>query len=407
MIVLKENPPESGNSRDGGLRFNAGNAVGFDESIANLRACCQIRTYSEAEKIDILRRHGVQRVKDRENVGTERSAQRTENFATYTLGIPYGGRSDLMPPDMQEMDSGTWACLKLHNSAQRKDTVGFGELEGNSGYVRLRILGGKARGGGTRTAIKGYSKKSRLNLRSELNRVEWKHIENRKVFMITLTYEGIPGDGREVMSDLGAFRRRLDRWTDERQIDYGAVWIKEFQRRGSVHFHLLVVFSDLLRGDYRFHLRALIEFVSVAWHEITESSEKGLKAGTRVEGVRKTAVGYMMRYMGKDYQKNVPDDFCNVGRFWGFWNKKNMSYRYHSVRIDLDSAWRLRRILWNILIQRKRKSYYEKHLTLRGCSVGVGRKGSRNGVFIYDMDSSIVFDRINGGDADALGGLKW
>ena len=404
MIVLKENPLESGRSRGGGFSVDSN---GFDESIANLRACCQIRTYSEAEKSDILSRYGVQRVKDRENVGTERSAQRTENFATYTLGIPYGGRSDLMPPDMQEMDSGTWACLKLHNSAQRKDTVGFGELEGNSGYVRLRILGGKARGGGTRTAIKGYSKKSRLNLRSELNRVEWKHIENRKVFMITLTYEGIPGDGREVMSDLGAFRRRLDRWTDERQIDYGAVWIKEFQRRGSVHFHLLVVFSDLLRGDYRFHLRALIEFVSVAWHEITESSEKGLKAGTRVEGVRKTAVGYMMRYMGKDYQKNVPDDFCNVGRFWGFWNKKNMSYRYHSVRIDLDSAWRLRRILWNILIQRKRKSYYEKHLTLRGCSVGVGRKGSRNGVFIYDMDSSIVFDRINGGDADALGGLKW
>ena len=400
----KENRLESCNSRGGSKIGDAVLCVPSDEIISKLRASCQIRTYSEAEKDDVLRRYGIQRVKSANDVGTERKAQRTENFATYRLGVPYGGRVDLLP---ENIDSGTWACLKLHNSAQRKDTVGFGELEGNSGYVRLRILGGKARGGGTRTAIKGYSKKSRLNLRSELNRVEWKHIENRKVFMITLTYEGIPGDGREVMSDLGAFRRRLDRWTDERQINYGAVWIKEFQRRGSVHFHLLVVFSELLRGDYRFHLRALIEFVSVAWHEITESSEKGLKAGTRVEGVRKTAVGYMMRYMGKDYQKNVPDDFCNVGRFWGFWNKKNMSYRYHSVRIDLDSAWRLRRILWNILIQRKRKSYYEKHLTLRGCSVGVGRKGSRNGVFIYDMDSSIVFDRINGGDADALGGLKW
>lgn len=394
MIVLKENPPESGNSRDGGLRFNAGNAVGFDESIANLRACCQIRTYSEAEKIDILRRHGVQRVKDRENVGTERSAQRTENFATYTLGIPYGGRADLMPPDMQEMDSGTWACLKLHNSAQRKDGAGCGEIEGNSGYVRLRILGGTARGGGVRKAIKGYSKKSRLNLRSELNRVEWNAIDNSKVFMITLTYESIPGDGREVMADLGAFRRRLDRWTDERQIDYGAVWIKEFQRRGSVHFHLLVVFSDLLRGDYRFHLRAMIGFVSLAWHEITGSSEKGLRAGTRVEGVRRSAIGYMMRYMGKDYQKNVPPDFKNVGRFWGFWYKENMSYRYDTVRIDLESAWRLRRILWGLL-------------ALRGCSVPVRGKGSRNGVFIYNIDASGIFNQINGGDADALGGLKW
>jgi hypothetical protein len=394
VIVLKENPPESGNSRDGGLRFNAGNAVGFDESIANLRACCQIRTYSEAEKIDILRRHGVQRVKDRENVGTERSAQRTENFATYTLGIPYGGRADLMPPDMQEMDAGTWACLKLHNSAQRKDGAGCGEIEGNSGYVRLRILGGTARGGGVRKAIKGYSKKSRLNLRSELNRVEWNAIDNSKVFMITLTYEGIPSDGRIVMDDLGAFRRRLDRWSNERQIDYGAVWIKEFQRRGSVHFHLLVVFSDLLRGDFRFHRDGLIKFVSRAWHEITGSSDKGLRAGTRVEGVRRSAIGYMMRYMGKDYQKNVPPDFKNVGRFWGFWYKENMSYRYDTVRIDLESAWRLRRILWGLL-------------ALRGCSVPVRGKGSRNGVFIYNIDSSGIFNQINGGDADSLGGLRW
>lgn len=391
MIVLKENPLESGRSRGGGFSVDSN---GFDESIANLRACCQIRTYSEAEKIDILRRHGVQRVKDRENVGTERSAQRTENFATYTLGIPYGGRADLMPPDMQEMDGGTWACLKLHNSAQRKDGAGCGEIEGNSGYVRLRILGGTARGGGVRKAIKGYSKKSRLNLRSELNRVEWKAIDNSKVFMITLTYEGIPSDGRMVMDDLGAFRRRLDRWSDERGIDYGAVWIKEFQRRGSVHFHLLVVFSDLVRGDFRFHRDGLIKFVSRAWHEITGSSDKGLRAGTRVEGVRRSAIGYMMRYMGKDYQKNVPPDFKNVGRFWGFWYKENMSYRYDTVRIDLESAWRLRRILWGLL-------------ALRGCSVPVRGKGSRNGVFIYNIDSSGIFNQINGGDADSLGGLRW
>jgi len=394
VIVLKENPPESGCSRDGGLSGNAGVCVGFDESIANLRACCQIRTYSEAEKVDILRGHGIQRVKDAKSIGTERSAQRTENVATYTLGIPYGGRADLMPPDMQEMDAGTWACLKLHNSAQRKDGAGCGEIEGNSGYVRLRILGGKARGGGVRKAIKGYSKKSRLNLRSELNRVEWNAIDNSKVFMITLTYEGIPSDGREVMEDLGAFRRRLDRWSDERSIDYGAVWIKEFQRRGSVHFHLLIVFSDLLRGDFRFHRDELIKFVSRSWHEITGSSDKGLRAGTRVEGVRRSAIGYMMRYMGKDYQKNVPPDFKNVGRFWGFWYKENMIYRYDTVRIDLESAWRLRRILWGLL-------------ALRGCSVPVRGKGSRNGVFIYNIDSSGIFEQIHGGDADSLGGLRW
>lgn len=396
MIVLKENRPESCNSRDGALRFNAGNAVGLYEIISKLRASCQIRTYSEAEKDDVLRRYGIQRVKSANDVGTERKAQRTENFATYTLGIPYGGRADLMPRDMQEIDAGTWACLKRHNSAQRADSVGYGEVEGNSGYIRLRFRGGTAKGGGQRQSIKGYSRKSRENLKSELNRVEWKAVENCKVFMITLTYEGIPTDGREVMRDLDAFRRRLDRWTDERQIDYGAVWIKEFQRRGSVHFHLLVVFSELLRGDYRFHLRALIEFVSVAWHEITESSEKGLKAGTRVEGVRKTAVGYMMRYMGKDYQKNVPEEFKNVGRFWGFWHKEHFAYQYHKVVIDLRSAWKLRRVLCSLL---------EKKMALRGSTSRVRMRSSRSGVMIYGVDGWSVFKFIDGGDAEGMGVL--
>lgn len=378
----KEIRHESCNSQGGGRNSTA-------RCIESIAEVCKTVSYDGDYTSAILARHGC-KLATRKKSATGTEGTGGASFR-YRLGVPYGGLDHLMS---EEFPSDLRACLKLHNSAQRKDTVGFGELEGNSGYVRLRILGGRARGGGQRQSIKGYSKKSRLNLRSELNRVEWKHIENRKVFMITLTYESIPGDGREVMADLGAFRRRLDRWTDERQIDYGAVWIKEFQRRGSVHFHLLVVFSDLLRGDYRFHLRALIGFVSLAWHEITGSSEKGLRAGTRVEGVRRSAIGYMMRYMGKDYQKNVPDDFCNVGRFWGFWNKKNMSYRYDTVRIDLESAWRLRRILWGLL-------------ALRGCSVPVRRKGSRNGVFIYNIDASGIFNQINGGDADALGGLKW
>ena len=94
MVAHKENRLESGNSR-GGVKIDDGVCVLPDEIISKLRASCQIRTYSEAEKDDVLRRYGIKRVKSANDVGTERKAQRTENFATYRLGVPYGGRADL------------------------------------------------------------------------------------------------------------------------------------------------------------------------------------------------------------------------------------------------------------------------------------------------------------------------
>jgi len=380
----KEIRHESWNSQGGGRNSTA-------RCIESISEVCKSVSYDGDYKSSILARHGC-KLATRKQSATGTEGTGGASFR-YRLGVPYGGLDHLMPEDFP---SELRACLKRHNSAQRADSVGYGEVEGNSGYIRLRFRGGTAKGGGQRQSIKGYSRKSRENLKSELNRVEWKAVENCKVFMVTLTYEGIPTDGREVMRDLDAFRRRLDRWTDERQIDYGAVWIKEFQRRGSVHFHLLVVFSDLLRGDYRFHLRKLIDFVSVAWHEITGSSEKGLRAGTRVEGVKKTAVGYLMRYIGKDYQKNVPEDFQNVGRFWGFWHKEHFAYQYHKVIIDLRSAWRLRRVLCSLL---------EKKMALRGSTSRVRMRSSRSGVMIYGVDGWSVFKFIDGGDAEGMGVL--
>jgi len=38
--------------------------------------------------------------------------------------------------------------------------------------------------------------------------------------------------------------------------------------------------------------------------------------------MRKGHLGYAAKYAKKMKQKSVPDEFANVGRFWGFWHHK-------------------------------------------------------------------------------------
>lgn len=90
------------------------------------------------------------------------------------------------------------------------------------------------------------------------------------------------------------------------------IWILEFQKRGAPHFHLFT--------------EGYLHFLEVreAWYRIVGSGDpKHLEAGTRVEElVKKHAAGaYAAKYASKHAQKEVPEDFRNVGRFWGSWGK--------------------------------------------------------------------------------------
>ena len=77
--------------------------------------------------------------------------------------------------------------------------------------------------------------------------------------MITLTLAEIPVDGRMVQNFLDCFRKRFKRKYNKTDL----VWIKEFQRRGSPHFHLLVN-NPFISA----------EWVSKAWTEVVGSDSK-------------------------------------------------------------------------------------------------------------------------------------
>lgn len=87
-------------------------------------------------------------------------------------------------------------------------------------------------------------------------------------------------------------------------------WVLEFQVNTEMpHFHVLFD---------RFIDKGL---VSRLWYEVVASDlEKHLRAGTRVEFIRHRdrVSDYLLKYLNKKEQKEVPSWFQRVGRFWGY-----------------------------------------------------------------------------------------
>lgn len=155
-------------------------------------------------------------------------------------------------------------------------------------------------GRGRGRKITEFTKDSRMKLAFVANNTqigfEW---------MITLTYPGeFETDGKEVKKHLGKFLS----WMRGREMGVQYLWFLEFQKRGAPHFHILV--------DRAFDKNR----VSAIWYKHVASGDKRhLAAGTRVERIRKQdgARRYVVKYAQKMKQKEVPDAYQNVGRFWG------------------------------------------------------------------------------------------
>ena len=149
-----------------------------------------------------------------------------------------------------------------------------------------------------RSKIIKFSKRSAKRLRHVVRNSE----DTWKVF-ITLTYpENFPCDGRETKAHLNTFLQYLRR----KGIKY--VWVLEFQLRGAPHYHIIA--SDYIPKDE----------LSLCWYKIVGSrDEKHLRAGTGIDYIKSSGqlYGYLSNYVKKLEQKTPPEDFENVGRFWG------------------------------------------------------------------------------------------
>ena len=192
--------------------------------------------------------------------------------------------------------------------------------------------------GNVRGTVKGFSRVSRRNLLRRLasiNRGAFRSFKGRLV-SVTLTYPcEYPGDPEVCKGHLKALRKRLKR----RYGEFAAFWRMGIQKRGAFHFHLLLFVPPSIG-----RIDTIRHFISSSWYEICgEVSEVHLRAGTRVEQIRKwkIATSYAEKYLAK--QEEFPDRL-ETGRIWGIWNEKLLPIQWETVKVSLQDAYRSRRV---------------------------------------------------------------
>lgn len=151
---------------------------------------------------------------------------------------------------------------------------------------------------GIRSAIYEFSRKSQRRFQFFI-----RNTQHNFRFIMHLTYPNeFPVDVRESQRHLNVFLV----WLRRKGGQY--VWVKEFQSRGAVHYHICTD-TWIPKNE-----------LSQKWFNVVGSQdERHLQSGTRVETIKSKdhAAAYMCGYLKKSTQKVVPEGIVNVGRFWG------------------------------------------------------------------------------------------
>lgn len=158
--------------------------------------------------------------------------------------------------------------------------------------------------------------------------------------MATLTYHNAAGaDPVRWHLQLRAFGARLFR--DYAAFGPSVLWAKEFQRRGAVHYHLLIFWR---REPHTVQLR---RWIARAWNEIAEpGDDRHARAGTSADPIRleekagtQRLTRYLAKYLAKGEQKELKDpntgELLPTGRMWGQWGRIP---RRVDATVELDEA---------------------------------------------------------------------
>jgi hypothetical protein len=112
----------------------------------------------------------------------------------------------------------------------------------------------------------------------------------------------------------------------------GGIWFLEFQKRGAPHMHCFL--GSWPSGG--------VNAVAQAWYDVVGSGDEkhlhwhqGLLSGRpclEVMRVPHAASYYACKYAVKADQKYVPEHYCSVGRFWGYWGNLKPVYEVYFAR---------------------------------------------------------------------------
>lgn len=193
-----------------------------------------------------------------------------------------------------------------------------------------------------RGRIKSFTAQSRRRILRFMARLR---AGRYRATFITLTFKGYPSNNRAKMV-LRRFKMRLQRFAPEASF----VWRMEYQKRGSIHFHLLCFgLPYWAQAD-----------VQEAWTACTE--EDTSRVDIRLVRSKRGVMHYVSKYIAKRSATKSRTSLVSVpylhvgrkwrkGRFWGYHNKERLplAQKYTGVLIRDNLIKKLSRAAWEII----------------------------------------------------------
>jgi len=189
-------------------------------------------------------------------------------------------------------------------------------IEAQGSLLTMKIMGRKYKRpytGGIRSRIRAFSAKARVRLMRFMARLKMHGV---RATFVTLTFKGYPSNAK-AKAALQAFLEVVRRKFPQAS----SVWRMEYQKRGSIHFHLL--WFNLPYWDWK-------EILS-AWKRITHQTVA--RIDIQLIKSRKGVMYYVSKYIAKVDKGHRKTFFISPpylhggrkwrkGRFWGYHNKK-------------------------------------------------------------------------------------
>lgn len=153
------------------------------------------------------------------------------------------------------------------------------------------------KGGGRRGQITTCTKQSRMNFRHAVQQISSlsTHI------ILTFPSRFSPDNHTDTRDSWDRMRRWLNKRT-------GGIYMYEFQKNGSVHMHILCN-----KWVDKSELKA-------KWFKVVGSHDKNhLRYGAKIEAIHD--LDEMISYLAKVEQKEVPEGYVGMGRFWATFGK--------------------------------------------------------------------------------------
>ena len=205
----------------------------------------------------------------------------------------------------------------------------------------------KRRGGGRRGRVTTFSPQSRRRFIRKMASVDQGADGPNRLLFLSMTYHrNWPEDPAVQYDQLRRCHRKLER-------RFGRIplfWKKEFQTRGSPHYHLVAFLPAELAT--RRQISKFVDFATACWIDVVAGPEgsRELMARHAVcctrKGSWRSLISYATKRMGSTAGTR---DGQPPGRMWGAFRAKEMLISHEIIAVTYQDYLRLRRIFRKIV----------------------------------------------------------